>query len=162
MKRKDQIPQTQDMDIVVPIHNAVNEEAWRQILDWERQWTGERGAEAKLISFKGRPKDLTWRAWFRGLAGYQHPFDRHDWTIARDGHQMRYIIDFYTGRSTPMPASQQQQQPMANNLGAGQTSGAKSLSFFIDVRPAPDTVEGIAMRASRMWHRWTSSPSPAA
>ncbi|KAI3487833.1 hypothetical protein L1887_48208 [Cichorium endivia] len=87
MKRKNQNPQVADMDVVVPIHNAVNEQAWRHILAWERMWTAE--SDTKLISFKGRPRDLTWRAWFNTLAGYQPPFDRHDWTIERpNGEQL--------------------------------------------------------------------------
>lgn len=155
MKRKQHNPDVADMDVVVPIHNAVNEQAWRQILQWERMWThAPPGQEdTKLISFKGRPKDLTWRAWFRGVAGYQHPFDRHDWIIDRNGKQVRYIIDFYTGRPSLSPSqspSQQQQQPasIASEFQAARTS----LSFYLDVRPAPSTPEGLAMRAARLYH----------
>lgn len=35
MRRKNWNPQERDMSIVVPIHNAVNEQAWRKILEWE-------------------------------------------------------------------------------------------------------------------------------
>ncbi len=35
MKRKKWDPQEEDMPSVVPIHNAVNERAWMQILQWE-------------------------------------------------------------------------------------------------------------------------------
>lgn len=68
------------MDIVVPIHNAVNERCWEEILAWERDAAGgEAGAARgsswqmcggpKLVSFQGRPKDVTWKAWGRGLLG---------------------------------------------------------------------------------------------
>lgn len=72
MTRKNHNPQAEDMDIVVPIHNAVNERAWQQILEWERMadaqsWKTCGGPQ--LVSFKGRPKDLTWRAWVRSLMG---------------------------------------------------------------------------------------------
>lgn len=145
MKRKQQNPDVADMDVVVPIHNAVNEQAWRQILQWERMWThAQPGHEGtKLISFKGRPKDLTWRAWLRGIAGYQHPFDRHDWTIDRNGKQVRYIIDFYTGRATPT-------RSIAGNFEAA----SNGLSFYLDVRPAPSTPEGVAMRAAHLYHTY--------
>lgn len=35
MKRKNWDPKEKDMEVVVPIHNAVNEQAWRKILEWE-------------------------------------------------------------------------------------------------------------------------------
>lgn len=35
MKRKQWDPQERDMSVVVPIHNAVNEQAWKEILIWE-------------------------------------------------------------------------------------------------------------------------------
>lgn len=154
MKRKQQNPNVADMDVVVPIHNAVNEQAWKQILQWEKMWTGKE--ESKLVSFKGRPKDLTWRAWFNTLAGYQRPFDRHDWTIERPGtkEQVRYVIDFYTGRS------QQGRKEGGESLGEkfsaagkGQGQGQK-MSFYLDVRPAPSTVEGVGMRGMRLWRKW--------
>lgn len=57
---------------------------------------------------------------------YTPPFDRHDWVVDRCGTQMRYIIDFYTGRSDGAPGS------ATNNL-----------SFFLDVRPAFDNWEAV-------------------
>ncbi|CAG8525146.1 27933_t:CDS:1 [Dentiscutata erythropus] len=36
MKRKDWDPQEEDMRVIVPIHNAVNEKAWQEILEWEK------------------------------------------------------------------------------------------------------------------------------
>lgn len=35
MKRKNWDPEAADMRVVVPIHNAVNERAWSEILQWE-------------------------------------------------------------------------------------------------------------------------------
>ena len=68
------------------------------------------------------------------------PFDRHDWVIVRprsDDDQtpqtMRYIIDFYAGRA---PSSSSTNSPV---------------SFYLDVRPAPSSMEGIAMRLHRWW-----------
>ncbi|KAJ1568330.1 hypothetical protein HK405_002881, partial [Cladochytrium tenue] len=68
MRRKNWSPNERDMGVVVPIHNAVNEECWRRILEWEAMH--ER---------------------------YKLPFDRHDWTVDRCGKQVTYVIDFYGG-----------------------------------------------------------------
>jgi len=38
MRRKNWNPNEVDMKMVVPIHNAVNERAWAQILDWEKEF----------------------------------------------------------------------------------------------------------------------------
>ena len=42
MKRKNWDPKAEDMRMVVPIHNAVNERAWKEILDWEKGRGGEK------------------------------------------------------------------------------------------------------------------------
>jgi cytochrome c heme-lyase len=142
MERKNHNPQAQDMNIVVPIHNAVNERAWQQILEWEKvadsgSWSACGGPQ--LVSFKGRPKDLTWKAWAYGVLGYQKPFDRHDWEIDRCGQRIKYVIDFYTGRTTKSDAR-------------------TSLSFYLDVRPSPASVEGIRMRVARFFTRPAAQP----
>ncbi|SNX87718.1 related to CYT2 - holocytochrome-c1 synthase [Melanopsichium pennsylvanicum] len=176
MKRKNQNPRVADMDVVVPIHNAVNEQAWKQILAWERMWSGKGNGndETKLVSFKGRPRDLTWRAWMNGIAGYSKPFDRHDWTVERNcGEQVRYIIDFYTGRgqtaqSQPAHAAQGKGQGMQDGQdnGIAESFGAAAhakngLSFYLDVRPAPSTVQGLAMRSNRIWLKYFGEPGAA-
>jgi cytochrome c heme-lyase len=38
MKRKGHKSEAADMRTIVPIHNAVNERAWKQIKEWERPW----------------------------------------------------------------------------------------------------------------------------
>lgn len=35
MKRKEWDPKAEDMRTIVPIHNAVNERAWKEIQAWE-------------------------------------------------------------------------------------------------------------------------------
>ena len=35
MKRKNHSPDEADMRTIVPIHNAVNEQAWKEIKEWE-------------------------------------------------------------------------------------------------------------------------------
>lgn len=128
MKRKNWNPSKEDMKVVVPIHNAVNERAWQHILNWERanyQETLRKCGGIKLTSFSGDLKKLTPRAWFNStVLGYEKPFDRHDWIIDRCGTQVEYVIDFYTG----------------NGKGA---------SFFIDARPKLNSWEGVKLRLMR-------------
>ncbi|KAL8436501.1 hypothetical protein Efla_006752 [Eimeria flavescens] len=84
---------------VVAIHNAVNEEAWRQIIKWESLHKNA-CATPKLIRFVGRPNELSLKARMRHWRGFEKPFDRHDWLVDRCGTQIRYLIDFYDGNST--------------------------------------------------------------
>ncbi|KAG8688625.1 Cytochrome c1 heme lyase [Ceratobasidium sp. 395] len=69
MARKNHNPQAPDMRVVVPIHNAVNERAWGELLAWEAGRGGEACGGVKLVSFKGRPGDRTPKAWFKTLLG---------------------------------------------------------------------------------------------
>ena len=41
MKRKGHSSDAKDMKTIVPIHNAVNERAWKEIKEWERPWGSE-------------------------------------------------------------------------------------------------------------------------
>lgn len=70
MARKNHDPKASDMPVLVPIHNAVNERAWSELLKWEHGMGGDKCGGVKLVSFKGRPKDRTIRAWFNVLLGY--------------------------------------------------------------------------------------------
>ncbi|WVF71705.1 hypothetical protein IAT40_006513 [Kwoniella sp. CBS 6097] len=133
MMRKNHKPRAADMRTIVPIHNAVNEKAWEQILVWESKIEGsEKCGGPRLVSFVGKPKERTPKAWLKTAFGYTPPFDRHDWLVDRCGTQVRYVIDFYTGRA-----------------GAGDDAG--KMSFYLDVRPAVDNWEGIKTRAAGFW-----------
>ncbi|KAI0602344.1 cytochrome c and c1 heme-lyase [Biscogniauxia sp. FL1348] len=132
MRRKGHDPRTTDMRTVVPIHNAVNERAWAEIKAWEEPWVKGTSCDGpRLHSFSGLSTQLSPRARFNALLGYQAPFDRHDWVVDRCGKEIEYVIDFYAGR------------------GAGSASGGKPLSFYLDVRPKLNTWEGVKMRAMR-------------
>ncbi|KAF9258101.1 cytochrome c and c1 heme-lyase [Marasmius fiardii PR-910] len=132
MARKNHNPQEADMKTIVPIHNAVNERAWSEILKWESGRGGEACGGIKLVNFKGRPNDRSPRARWKMLLGYAAPFDRHDWVVDRCGTRTRYIIDFYTGRS----------------------NGSNDVSFYLDVRPALDNWEGLRMRVEHFFGKW--------
>ncbi|VDK78783.1 unnamed protein product [Cylicostephanus goldi] len=82
--QEDQLSE-KDMENIIRIHNANNEEAWREVLKWENLLHPE-CAEPKLKSFKGDAKKITPRARFRNIfLGYELPFDRHDWVVDRCG-----------------------------------------------------------------------------
>lgn len=125
MKRKNWDPEAADMQTVVPIHNQVNEIAWRHILNWERTTQAEAVQKCggiSLTSFKGDSKKLTPRAWFNSaVLGQPRPFDRHDWTVDRCGVQVPYVIDFY---------------------------GAET-GVVVDVRPKLQSWEGLKLRLGR-------------
>lgn len=69
MERKNHNPQAADMPVLVPIHNAVNERAWAELMKWEQGTGAEKCGGVKLVSFKGRPKDRTPKAWLNVLLG---------------------------------------------------------------------------------------------
>lgn len=126
MARKNHNPHAADMKTIIPIHNAVNERAWSEIVKWEAGKGGQSCGGVKLVNFKGRPNDMSPKARLMTLLGYSAPFDRHDWIVDRCGTRIRYVIDFYTGRGT----------------GAS----SNNVSFYLDVRPALDNWEGVKMR----------------
>ncbi|KAK7204804.1 cytochrome C1 heme lyase [Myxozyma melibiosi] len=130
MKRKNWDPEAADMRVVVPIHNAVNERAWNEILQWERPMGASKCGGPKLVSFSGDAKNISPRARFNSLLGYSLPFDRHDWIVDRCGTRIEYIIDFYAGKPNP------------------QNPGLPS--FYLDVRPKL-TYEGAKMRIQRFF-----------
>ncbi|KAI8834857.1 cytochrome c/c1 heme-lyase [Chytridium lagenaria] len=128
MKRKNWSPHERDMGVVVPIHNAVNEQCWKKILEWENLHETT-CATPKLLKFEGKPRTYTPKARIMNLLGYTLPFDRHDWTIDRCGTSVRYVIDFYAGA------------PDANGAPA---------SMYLDVRPAL-SFDGITDRIRKFW-----------
>ncbi|MFH4981031.1 hypothetical protein AB6A40_007740 [Gnathostoma spinigerum] len=87
----------QDMENIIKIHNANNENAWKEVLKWENLLHPECDCP-KLKSFQGNAKKISPRARIRQLMGYELPFDRHDWVVDRCGKRdVRYIIDYYDG-----------------------------------------------------------------
>merc|ERR1719350_1881908 len=126
-----------DMAHIIKIHNANNESAWQEVLNWENLHADECGAP-KLKSFGGKAKYFSPRAQFRGWMGYEMPFDRHDWIIDRCGKEVRYIIDYYDGELDP---------------------GSHRFAL-LDVRPALDSVEAVWDRMKVCWYRWIYAPTP--
>ncbi|GAO48546.1 cytochrome c and c1 heme-lyase [Saitoella complicata NRRL Y-17804] len=126
MRRKSWNPDAEDMKVIVPIHNAVNERAWQEIMKWEKPYDSKSCGGPKLAKFEGDASKITPKARLLNLLGYNLPFDRHDWTVDRCGQKVEYVIDFYKG------------------------AGENSLSFYLDVRPK-FTAEGAKMRIGRFF-----------
>ena len=118
IRRKGYQASEDDIPVIVAIHNTVNEQGWTMIREWELL----RGnTNPKLTRFMGRPQDVSPKAYLLNFFfGYKLPFDRHDWIIDRNGKQIRYVIDFYTGSKSEA------------------ASRGMPVSLHLDVRPALD------------------------
>ncbi|KAI8130881.1 Cytochrome c-type heme lyase [Lucilia cuprina] len=120
-----------DMGDIIRIHNANNEQAWREVLKWEALHAKECG-NPRLKSFGGKASDYSPRARFRSMLGYELPFDRHDWIVDRCGKDVRYVIDYYDGGIVD-----------------------SDYKFAIlDVRPALDSVDNVWDRMRVAYMRW--------
>lgn len=65
--KKDELKQN-DMDNIIKIHNANNEQAWQEVLKWEALHAKECG-NPRLKSFGGKAKDFSPRARIRSWIG---------------------------------------------------------------------------------------------
>ncbi|XP_064606566.1 holocytochrome c-type synthase-like [Liolophura sinensis] len=125
----------ENMDAIIRIHNANNEQAWEEVLKWEALHARECG-NPKLKRFGGKATQFSPRARIRHWLGYELPFDRHDWIVDRCGKEVRYIIDYYDGGSVDPNTFQ---------------------FTLLDVRPALDSPGAFWDRTKVAWWRWTSS-----
>uniref|UniRef100_A0A0V0GBM4 Holocytochrome c-type synthase n=1 Tax=Triatoma dimidiata TaxID=72491 RepID=A0A0V0GBM4_TRIDM len=130
-KWKDDDLSPKDMDDIIKIHNANNEQAWKEVLKWEALHARE-CCTPKLKSFGGKATDYSPRARIRQMMGYELPFDRHDWIVDRCGKDVRYIIDYYDGGSV----------------------GPDHRFAILDVRPAMDSWSNIWDRMKVAYMRW--------
>ncbi|KAF9047175.1 cytochrome c and c1 heme-lyase [Hymenopellis radicata] len=131
------------VETMVEIHNFLNEQAWEEVLRWERR-AGMMG-DLHLARFKGRPGEMSPKARFWMFAGWllptrfndEPPFDRHDWVVRRPttGEEVRYVIDYYS--APPEPDG--------------------SPVFSLDVRPALDSFSSVKERiAAATEDAWAS------
>jgi len=122
-----------EMDAVVGIHNAVNEETWLRITEMETRLHGKVCPNGpKLVRFVGKPGQPSLKAQvMHWLGGYVMPFDRHEWTVDRCGTGLfNYDVDFYDGRPD--------------------SSG--KVNIYLDVRPSLRTISGVRDRALNILH----------
>jgi cytochrome c heme-lyase len=79
-----------DVNIVVAIHNEMNERTWAQLKEWEALHAGEHAAgQPSLRRFMGNPHQLSPKSRIKSWLGYGFPFDRHDWFVDRGEEQVR-------------------------------------------------------------------------
>lgn len=144
LDRKGKLDDTkeEDIEVIVGLHNNMNEKTWAKVLEWEQTSDPGDHTPPKLSRFMGRPTDLAPKAALKHyLLGHPLPFDRHDWTILRhDGTERRYVIDYYHDDSR---ASEEEGsgRPALDDREAVR-------SILVDVRPAVDGVGELVERAS--------------
>lgn len=131
--KNDDISQ-KDMGDIIRIHNANNEQAWKEVLKWEALHAKECG-NPRLKSFGGKAADYSPRARIRSWLGYELPFDRHDWIVDRCGKEVRYVIDYYDG----------------------DVVDSEYKFALLDVRPAMDSWENVWDRMRVTYMRWKYS-----
>lgn len=131
------------VETMVEIHNFLNEQAWGEVMKWEKGQRG--GADSQLAKFQGNPSKVSPKARLHLILGQifpskfntEPPFDRHDWIVHRPvpsdptgpATEQRYVIDYY---SAP---PDEEGNPV----------------FYLDVRPALDGVGAWGMRLGRWW-----------
>ncbi|KAJ2524217.1 holocytochrome c synthase [Coemansia sp. RSA 2049] len=127
LARKNMAAPEEYIDVMVDIHNFLNEGAWNEVLKWEARHKAE-CSMPRLSRLQGRPRDLSPMARISGWIHGVRPFDRHDWYVDRCGKQVRYVIDYYEGLpENGMPA------------------------FNLVVRPAIDDLDSLVDRAKQLW-----------
>ncbi|CAO1631352.1 unnamed protein product [Sympodiomycopsis kandeliae] len=158
LARKNKAAPMENVEMMVLVHNFLNEEGWKLVLDWEKDFNISQQDDISLLKFEGKPGQLSLKAkWYQLLGtilpnSYAStlPFDRHDWIVGRhDGSTARYIIDYYGDDEADAKDA------------ADESDQAR---FVLDVRPAMDSFAAIKVRASRAFKEWqeqnnTSSPS---
>lgn len=139
----------ESVEMMVLIHNFLNERAWQEVVEWERL-AGSDISTLQLARFQGRPGTLSprarihlWLAWLMpDRFSSEPPFDRHDWVVRRaptetnpNGQEVRYVIDYYS---------------------APDESDEDEASFNLDVRPALDSFEAIRTRWKKTLQEYES------
>ncbi|KAI8871158.1 cytochrome c and c1 heme-lyase [Ramicandelaber brevisporus] len=120
------------VEMMVQIHNFLNEGCWDEVVQWERRFHPQDSEDVKLLRLQGRPRDLSPKAWFMStFMGAPRPFDRHDWFVDRNGKTVRYVIDYYEG------------EPEAPGVPV----------FHVDVRPAVDDPTSAWDRLRMAWSK---------
>lgn len=164
--------------MMVMVHNFLNEQAWKQVLEWERLFVSDPKdvEETSLLRFQGRPGELSPRArWYAFLGSVwpshyasEPPFDRHDWVVGRaDGSTARYVIDYYgddeaDARDEHKKQIREQRRRQAATGGQGDQrqdddEDDEQANFVLDVRPAIDSFDALRVRAAKAFKNWQSS-----
>jgi len=125
-KDKDAGIRPEDIQMVVSIHNNMNEHTWREVMRWEKMHYSD-NCPVTLLKFCGRPHDYTPSARVWHWLGADLPFDRHDWVVDRCGTEVRYVIDYYYKEGS----------------GKIDKNGNRTSDISVHVRPAIDSFSGL-------------------
>ena len=140
--RRNKTAEEDTMDMVVHVHNAVNEDSWKQVLEWERMYEHQ-CKEPSLQRFVGKSEEPSLKSRLRktlGLLNGEELFDRHDWFVDRCGEKtVRYIIDYY------------------DTSGCPDVHDPTGFNVRIDTRPALDSFQSVLDRIRKplydIWNR---------
>ncbi|WFD30663.1 mitogen-activated protein kinase kinase [Malassezia sp. CBS 17886] len=139
----------ESVEMMVLIHNFLNERAWQEVVDWETR-AGSDPSRLQLARFQGRPGTMSPHAYMHQLLAWampdrfdaEPPFDRHDWIVRRapteanpEGEEIRYVIDYYS---------------------APEDDDEDEASFSLDVRPALDSLGSLRVRMQKAWEEYKS------
>ena len=146
LKRKQKAIEPTDALAVSTVHNAVTDNTWQCILEYEQHHTAACPEGPSLARFYGMDGIYSAKARFvNGVLGGPLPFDRHDWIVDRCGKEVRYVIDYY---SVEVPTG------TGHEEGSGAEEGGEvEVYYSVDARPAP-TLEGLWERGSMAWRKW--------
>ena len=146
LKRKQKAIDATDALAVSTVHNAVTDNTWQCILEYERQHSEACPQGPSLARFYGMDGVYSMKAKFvNGVLGGPLPFDRHDWVVDRCGKEVRYIIDYY---SMEVPAG-------SEGAEGAEGGGDEEVEVYysVDARPAP-TLEGLWERGRMAFRKW--------
>ncbi|BGP39711.1 holocytochrome c synthase [Rhodotorula kratochvilovae] len=143
----------ESVEMMVSIHNWINEEAWAQVRQWEEKHPG--GDRSSLASFTGRPQELSPKAryhlfmakLFPNSYAAIRPFDRHDWTIHRPAASGAGGSSYMSGGST-QPFTQHRYVIDYYHLPNDEDGNPV---FSLDVRPAVDDLSAVQERIGKWW-----------
>ncbi|GAA5849532.1 hypothetical protein JCM8547_000486 [Rhodosporidiobolus lusitaniae] len=143
----------ESVEMMVNIHNWLNEEAWQQVRRWEEKHDG--GDRSSLASFQGRPQELSPKAryhlmmgkLFPNYYGSVRPFDRHDWIVHRPAPAASRGASYMSGGNT-QPYSAHRYVIDYYHL-ADDAEG--NPVFSLDVRPAVDDFGAVQERIGEWW-----------
>ncbi|GAA6007803.1 hypothetical protein JCM10207_004879 [Rhodosporidiobolus poonsookiae] len=143
----------ESVEMMVNIHNWLNEEAWGQVRRWEEKHDG--GDRSSLASFQGRPQELSPKAryhlmmgkLFPNYYGSVRPFDRHDWVVHRPAPAASGGSSYMSGGATQPYTSHRyviDYYHLADDADGNPV-------FSLDVRPAVDDFAAVQERVGEWW-----------
>ncbi|GAA5955396.1 hypothetical protein JCM21900_005362 [Sporobolomyces salmonicolor] len=143
----------ESVEMMVNIHNWLNEEAWAQVRKWEEKYDG--GDRSSLASFQGRPQELSPKARYHlfmgkimpNLYASIRPFDRHDWVVHRPNPAASGGSSYMSGGAT-LPYTSHRYVIDYYHLPDDQDGNPV---FSLDVRPAVDDLAAVQDRISEWW-----------